>query len=176
MSRLEKYVKKAISLGVSEAKLIDVKNVVVGDWVRLKCQYGCGGYGQCLTCPPYSPPLEFTRKLLAEYKTGLLLQIKNISWKEEDKIFLRFKNIVADLERKIFLDGYHKAFGMTAGPCPFCRTCDTSQPCKHSRRARPAMEACGIDVYQTARNVGMTLEVVKSRESLCSYLSLILIE
>jgi predicted metal-binding protein len=174
--KLDSYLKKAISLGVSEAKLIDVKNVMVGEWVRLKCQYGCGGYGQCLTCPPYSPPPEFTRKLLADYKTGLLLQIRNISWKEDEKILLRFKNIIADLEREIFLDGYYKAFGMTAGPCLFCRTCDTSRVCKYPRRARPAMEACGIDVYQTARNAGMTLEVVKSRESLCSYLSLILIE
>jgi hypothetical protein len=38
------------------------------------------------------------------------------------------------------------------------------------------MEACGIDVYQTARNCGFSLDVVKSRDLPCSYISLILIE
>ena len=38
------------------------------------------------------------------------------------------------------------------------------------------MEACGIDVYQTARNNGLKLEVVQSTDSLCSFVSLILVE
>ena len=36
-------------------------------------------------------------------------------------------------------------------------------------------EACGIDVYQTARNNGFKLEVVKQEDACCSYISLILI-
>jgi len=38
---LEKYVNKARKSGVSKAKIINPENVVVGNWVRLKCQYGC---------------------------------------------------------------------------------------------------------------------------------------
>lgn len=176
MSNLDTYVKKAKSMGVSRAKIIDVKNVVVGNWVRMKCQFGCGGYGECLTCPPYSPTPELTKKMLDEYSQGLLMQIENIAPEDEDRVFKKIKKIVAGLEREIFLDGYYKAFGMTAGPCSFCRSCDLSKLCKHPYLARPSMEACGIDVYQTARNCGFSLEVVKSRDLPCSYISLILIE
>jgi predicted metal-binding protein len=176
MEKLEAYAKKAKSLGVSKAKIIESKTIVVGNWVRLKCQFGCGGYGECLTCPPYSPTPEFTEKLLGDYSQGLLMQIENISSRDEGRIFKKFRKIVADLEREIFLDGYYKALGMTAGPCSFCPICDTSKSCKHPRLARPSMEACGIDVYKTARNNGLSLQVVKSREFPCSYISLILIE
>ena len=89
---------------------------------------------------------------------------------------IHLDKIVADLEREIFLDGYFKVFGMAAGPCGLCQTCDTTKSCKYPDKARPAMEACGVDVYTTARNNGFKLEVVTSEDDLCSFLSLILIE
>ena len=176
MSKLEIYVKRAMLRGISKAKIIDVRKVVVGNWVRMKCQFGCGGYGECLTCPPCLPTPEFTKKMLDEYSQGLLMQIENILPAAEEKVFKKLRKTVAELEREIFLDGYYKAFGLTAGPCSLCRSCDLSKPCQHPRLARPSMEACGIDVYQTAENCGFSLEVVKSRDLPCSYISLILIE
>ncbi len=176
MTKLEAYLKRAKSMGVSRAIIMDVKNVAVGDWVRLKCQFGCGGYGGCLTCPPYSPTPEITKRMLGQYSKGLLMQIEDIVSEDEERVFRKFRKIVADLEREIFLDGYHKAFGMTAGPCSLCRSCDLTKLCKHPHLARPSMEACGIDVYETVRICGFSLEVVKSRELRCSYVSLVLIE
>ncbi len=176
MSTMNKYIDRALTMRVTKAKIIDVSSVVVGYWVRLKCQFGCGSYNTRLTCPPYSPTPEYTKKMLAEYSKGLLIQIEDIQAKKERKIRIKIEKIVADLEREIFLDGYYKAFGMAAGPCRLCRTCDTTQDCKYPERARPSMEACGIDVYQTARNNGLTLEVVTSEEACCSLVSLILIE
>lgn len=176
MLRLDTYAEKAKSLGVSKAKIIDTENVVVGNWVRLKCQFGCGGYGECLTCPPYSPTPEDTKKMIGEYSEGLLMQMENISLVTRSRLGDKLRNVVADLEREIFLDGYHKAFGMTAGPCRFCKPCETHRPCKYPNRARPSMEACGIDVYQTVRNCGFELEVVKVADCPYSYVSLILIE
>jgi predicted metal-binding protein len=52
---LEKYVELALAAGVSEAKIIPVSNVVTAEWVRLKCQFGCDGYGNGLCCPPRTP-------------------------------------------------------------------------------------------------------------------------
>ncbi len=104
------------------------------------------------------------------------MQMKEVDLNRESGAVLKFRNIVADLEREMFLDGHHKVFGMAAGPCEFCRRCEPGKGCKHPYEARPSMEACGIDVYQTARNNRIRLEVVKSEESLCSFLSLILIE
>ncbi len=175
MFELGTYAEKAKSLGLSRAEIIDTKNVVVGNWVRLKCQYGCGGYGQCLTCPPYSPTPDFTKKMISEYSKGLLMQTQKVVLVDRPRLGSKLRNIVAGLEREIFLDGYYKAFGMASGPCRFCKACDTQEPCKHPYRARPSMEACGIDVYQTAKNCGFELEVVKTEDSPYSYVGLILI-
>jgi len=176
MLKLGIYEEKAKSLGVSKAEIINTKNVVLGNWVRLKCQYGCDGYGGCLTCPPYSPTPDYTKKMIGEYSKGLLMQIENISIRNRPEMRSKLQKVVVHLEREIFLDGYYKAFGLFAGPCRFCETCDTDKDCKHSDKARPAMEACGIDVYQTARNCGFELEVVKTEDCLYSYIALILIE
>jgi predicted metal-binding protein len=176
MPKLDAYAEKAKSLGVSRAEIIDTRNVVVGNWVRLKCQYGCRRYGEYLTCPPYSPTPDYTKKMIGEYSRGLLMQIENISPVNRPKLGTELRKIVAGLEREIFLDGYYKAFGLSAGPCRLCKTCDTNGYCKHPYEARPAMEACGIDVYGTARNCGFELEVVKTEDFPYSYVGLILIE
>ena len=52
------YAEMAIEAGASGAKLVPADEVYCAEWVRLRCQYGCGGYGRCLTCPPYSPTPE----------------------------------------------------------------------------------------------------------------------
>src|SRR5512147_256757 len=58
---------------VKAAKIIRPADVATAHWVRLKCQFGCDGYGQCLTCPPYSPTPEEMRKVLDGYKRALLI-------------------------------------------------------------------------------------------------------
>jgi len=176
MSDLQKYAKKSLSMGITRAEIINTTTIIVANWVRLKCQFGCSGYGKRLTCPPFSPTPEYTQKMLGEYSKALLMQIENIPPGRESRISRKLKSIVSDLEREIFLDGNYKAFGMTSGPCHFCRTCDVNKGCKYTDRARPAMEACGIDVYQTMRNNGFKLEVVRSEDDCCSYNGVILIE
>jgi predicted metal-binding protein len=176
MLPVERFAKKAKTLGASQAKVIDPKTVAVGHWVRLKCQYGCGAYGTCLSCPPYSPTPAYTASMLSEYRKALLVQFADVNLKRGAGAILKLRRMVGSLEREFFLEGYYKAFGMASGPCEFCRQCDLTKACKHPYEARPSMEACGIDVYQTARNNGLRLEVVQSTDSLCSFVSLILVE
>jgi predicted metal-binding protein len=175
MITLNKYVKKALQYGAEEAKIIDTKNIVTGNWVRLKCQYGCDGFGKRLTCPPFSPTPEYTKKMVSEYKKALILSYHSKPGQERAQR-RKMHKAVAKLEREIFLDGYYKAFGMVAGPCRLCIPCDVNKTCKFTEIARPAMEACGIDVYQTARNSGIKLEVAKSTKDISKYCCLILIE
>ena len=74
-SSLKKLCEKAVSLGAEEAKPIRTNIIFVRDWVHLKCQYGCGGYGRNLTCPPYSPTPDVTQRILKEYEWGILMKI-----------------------------------------------------------------------------------------------------
>jgi len=45
MVKLEDFCRKAIELGATKAKIIKAEDVIVADWVRLKCQSGFGGCG-----------------------------------------------------------------------------------------------------------------------------------
>jgi predicted metal-binding protein len=175
---MRKYLNKAEKLGVSWAKLIHPKNVVVAEWVGIKCQYGCGRYGTCLTCPPFSPTPEYTKRMLEHYSKALIMiyDIHPQPKETERRQRRKMRKDIASLEREAFLDGNYKAFGMASGPCNLCRTCDTTQPCKFEDLARPSMEACGIDVYATLADVGYKLEVVKSHDQLCHYCGLILVD
>jgi len=60
--------KKTLQLGAKDCKIINVKTIRTAAWVRFKCQYGCSGYGECLTCPPYSPKPEETQDILNCFK------------------------------------------------------------------------------------------------------------
>ena len=66
----------ALELGAKDARLIKAGDVVVRDWVRLKCRYGCSGYGKRLTCPPYSPTPDEFRRVLEGYGWAMLLKYR----------------------------------------------------------------------------------------------------
>ena len=166
-TRLSKYVEMALEAGASDAKLIAPEDVSTAEWVRLRCQYGCGMYGRCLTCPPHSPTPEQTRRVLDEFSTAVLIHSDG----EADVC-----EIATTIEREAFLDGHYKAFGFHAGPCQSCDECDTSAPCRNPSLARPAMEAAGIDVFATAHAAGLPLEVARTRRCPQNYYSLVLIE
>lgn len=176
MTKLKVYKARALKMGAEQALIIPAQAVVTRPWVRLKCQYGCGCYNRRLTCPPFSPTPDYTQKLLQGYKTGIFFTYSARSEKEEVRLRRRMRRSLARLEREIFLDGYYRAFGMAAGPCNLCRTCNITSPCKYPEIARPAMEACGIDVYQTAKNVGIQLRVVRTPDEPATYCCLILVE
>jgi predicted metal-binding protein len=160
-----KYIKRAKELGAKQAKVISAKTIVAAEWVRLKCKFGCGGYGQCLTCPPYAPTPDETRRALGYYKYALLVHGNE---------YTDIHGIIPVLEREIFLDGYFKAFGMGAGPCELCATCTKS--CRHPDKTRPSLEACGIDVFTTVRSNGFPIKVLKTQSCRGNYYGIVLIE
>ena len=160
---------KALKLGAGEAKIIKASSIKTGAWVRNKCQFGCSGFGESLTCPPYSPTPEETQKVLDFYKKAILIHCQSGTKRD-------ISEIVVEIEKEAFLSGFYKAFGMGAGPCRFCSSCNLKKWCLHPEETRPSMEACGIDVYKTSRNNGFTLEVVTSTRCKANYFGLVLIE
>jgi predicted metal-binding protein len=172
MKPVEIYCKKALEMGIDGAKTIAPQSVVTAEWVRMKCQFGCPGFGMRLSCPPYSPTPEVTRKVIDSYEKTILLH-RRLKKGERSK---GFNEIIVHLEIEMFLDGYYKAWSMRSGPCRLCNECDLTGPCKHGYVARPSMEACGIDVFKTARDNGFPINVVQSREEERNTFGLILVE
>ena len=163
---LRRLCESARGLGAAGAKVIDPASVVTATWVRLKCQYGCSGYGRRLTCPPYSPDPATTRTMLSEYGHAILVHARGGT---------DVKEVVVALEREAFLAGHYKAFAMGAGPCRLCPECDVTGPCRNNDRARPCMEASGIDVFQTARTNGFEIKVLTSHECTGNHYGLVLV-
>lgn len=156
----------ARKMGGREARLISPADVFTPGWVRLKCQYGCDVYGRCLTCPPFSPKPEETRKILDGYKKVLLVHFRPDA---------EVKKIMVKLEREVFLQGFYRAFALGAGPCYLCKTCNLKQ-CRYPDKARPSMESAGIDVFATARKAGFPIEVLDSYDCRPNYYGLLLVE
>ena len=154
--------------GVIEARIISPAVVVTAAWVKMKCRFGCDGYGQCLVCPPFTPTAEEMRRVLDGYRRAILIHFRPRA---------AVARAIAGLEREIFLKGAWKAFGLEAGPCPFCRTCPVEEGwCRHPELARPAMEACGIDVFSTVKKAGFPIDVVRTRRQVPDYYGLILVD
>jgi len=154
--------------GVNGACIISPGDVETAAWVRLKCRFGCDGYGQTLVCPPYTPTAQQMREVLDSYRRAVLIH------------FIHEAHVTAtivELERDFFLRGAWKVFGIGAGSCSLCKECNLEQQfCRNPDRTRPAMEACGIDVFSTAKKAGFPIEVVRTKSQCPNYYGLILID
>jgi len=172
-SNLGKYLDLAKEKGADHAIVVETSSVFTAPWVRMKCQYGCSAYGLRLTCPPHTPDHDRTRQMLDSYSRAILL---HYHWVKGYNVVNTLNDTVVDLETILFLDGFYKAFGMGCGFCTRCGKCDITGKCVHPERARPSMESCGIDVYQTARVSGLPIEVVRDHQQERDVYGLILIE
>jgi predicted metal-binding protein len=177
----EIYCKKALQMGMDGAKVIEPRSIATAEWVRMKCQFGCPMFGQRLTCPPHAPTPDVTRKIIDSYQEAILLhrKVEKEEWAErsdENRLRLEFQKAVVGLEIEIFLDGYYKAWSMGSGYCRLCKKCDPKGFCRHGFEARPAMEACGIDVFKTARDNGFHIDVVRTPEDNMNLFGVVLIE
>jgi len=125
-----------------DLKPIPTEIVVVADWVRWKCRYGCKAYGKHLSCPPYTPTPDETKRLLSEYRYAVIARFEA---KPDQKLLpkhlhhalwnslTRLHKTIYELERKAFLYGYYKAFGMGAMPCTLCETCVVEEMLKNDQ-------------------------------------------
>ncbi|HVN23178.1 MAG TPA: DUF2284 domain-containing protein [Syntrophorhabdales bacterium] len=170
--RFAPYTKIALEKGIDHAVVVETSRVFTAPWVRMKCQYGCAGYGASLCCPPKTPTPDEMRKILDSYASGILLhrQIKR-----GDRLSERLTETAVTLERTLFLDGYYKAWALGSGPCGGCKTCNM-KACVHSDEARPSMEGCGIDVFATARGYKLPIKVVKDHNDVRNSYALVLVE
>lgn len=158
----------AVTAGFRRAVPIPAEKIVTAPWVRLKCRYGCRGFGKGLQCPPNGRDDIETKRLLNSYKWALLL--------EGTPPGRQFHQRLLDIEKKAFLSGLHKAFVLGAGPCTVCDKCPGEGACSRGDLARPSMEASGIDVYETAKAADLYLAPVKEKRQYVKYIGLLLLE
>ena len=178
------FLTTACELGATGAQVFDAALIVVDERVRLKCNVPvCKNYNVCLMCPPNVMPLDEFRNVLARFQKALIVQIAydvpdwmlerihaaedlatlytdDVYLKGWDQTYLVAKNtldkIAARLEADAFKKGLKFATAFSAGKCTLCEACaGVGNRCRNPYKARPSMEAMGIDVGETARNAGL---------------------
>ena len=162
--------------GASRCKVIASNRVVVRDDAMAHGD-GCRCAPGNLMDPPFAPtPAEF-RPWLANFTSVLVLQVDHRSngfrqgeagwacrlksvreggdYETLHAAWLNLHNAVMWSERELFRLGYYLSVGFGALTCTLCPTCDVSQLCKRPYRARPSIEAVGVDVDTTLRELDM---------------------
>ncbi len=123
--------------GLTDYKWIDPKEIVVAQWVRVKCKFGCPNYGRKAACPPNTLSVPECERFFKEYKHAVLFHIQ-VQFDIPENRFAWYKKMtlkLSRLEQKVFLSGFEKAFFLLFGGCLLCKECKRwSGPCAISRK------------------------------------------
>lgn len=159
---LEKLLALLKKKGASEARVIPAGHIVIDERVRLKCQIPlCDSFGRNLMCPPFLPGIPQFREALARYESGIIVQVRSSLKDTKGDPYLparQLHDIINKGEKYAFKSGSRFALGLIGGCCRLCETCvaaDSGRACRHPFKARPSMEAMGIDVQATAEKAGL---------------------
>ncbi|MBN1815480.1 MAG: DUF2284 domain-containing protein [Anaerolineae bacterium] len=172
---LARYRELALVLGATATAVIPAGDVIVDERVRLKCLVPrCLRAGETPNCPPNAPDLDLIRRAFSRYSWAVLFKcdvgpIEDYApgagkTEAEKRRVLSFhrpgSDVVYGLERRAYKDGYHLAMGFGGGSCKdylcqgmLCQFLDSGR-CRFPHRARPAMEAMGIDVIALVNKAG----------------------
>lgn len=149
--------------GYDDYQWIDPKGIVVAQWARMKCMFGCKNYGKCGTCPPNTPSVSESKDFFRGYKTGVVFHFaKRVDRPEDRFAWTREVNKkLLELEREVFLSGYYKAFLLFMDSCNLCESCPgVREKCQNPKLARPTPESMAVDVYETVRKIGYPIDVL----------------
>ena len=142
---------------------IDAQKIVIAQWVRMKCMFGCMEYGKSGSCPPNVPSVAECERFFRDYSEAVIFHFEKKVQKPEDRYaWTRQVNTkLLKLEREVFLAGYPKAFLLFMDTCYLCNDCTGSRTkCLNKKLARPTPEALAVDVYSTVKQVGYPIEVI----------------
>lgn len=175
---LKKYCSLAMELGVDDVQSIIPGDIPVDDRVVMKCSIPkCFGYGTSANCPPHCLKPDETRKILTKYRRAVLFKCNvppavivrdRATINERVEAYKKIFNIVNTIESAAFYDGYYLSVGFAAGSCKstYCHNVECSvldgEKCRFSLKARPSMEAVGIDCYRMATMLGWDIYPIGS--------------
>jgi predicted metal-binding protein len=160
-------------------KIIDAKDIVVSNWVRLKCMFGCSGYGKNGCCPPNVPSVAECQAFFSEYNKAAIFHLqKSVNKPEERYTWSREMNKkLLKIEKDVFLAGWHKVFLLFMDECRLCDKCSGSRlDCKNPREARPSPESFSVDLFATVKKHGYPIEVLDDYKQMMNRYAFLMIE
>jgi len=181
---MDQTVKKEIELiigkhGYSDFKWMNPKDMVVAQWVRMKCMFGCNEYGHNASCPPNVPSVRECSEFFNNYTDGIIFHFTKKVEKPEDRFAWTRKvnGALLKLEKEVFLSGYHKTFLLFMDSCNLCDSCTGIRiECRSPKSARPTPESMGVDVFATVGNYNYPIEVLPDYSRVMDRYAFLLIE
>lgn len=161
---------RALELGL-RAYTLETKYIEVENRTRLKCAYGCRGYGKRLSCPPHVMDIDEFRKILKEYNRSLLL-IEEYDMSNEPDILKAWSHLrresfhrMLELEYLAFRQGFTYTQLLRPGACNECEIC--AEKCRKPEFRRFPPEAVGINVEKAMDLVGEKLVFCDASDVKC---------
>jgi predicted metal-binding protein len=165
--------------GLADYRWIDPSVILVAEWVRLKCEFGCPHYGRAAACPPNTPEVDACRRFFAEYREALIFhfQVTETALEARHAWSARTSQSLVALERDVFLAGYPKAFALFTDACHLCEECVPHRSaCLQPALARPPATAMGVDVFSTARSAGYSVQVLTDPTAPVDYFAFLMVD
>jgi len=165
--------------GFTDYRWLDPAEIVVAEWVRMKCLYGCRDYGKNAACPPNAPSVAECARFFREYKRAAVFHFaKTVERPDDRHAWGREVNLdLLNLEGDVFKAGFVKAFLLFFDSCGICPECSGSRTsCKEPKLARPVPEALAVDVFSTVRKLGYPIEVLSEYDQEMNRYAILLID
>jgi predicted metal-binding protein len=165
--------------GFTDFKWVKPENIVVAQWVRMKCAFGCPDYGRSAVCPPNLPTVAECRQFFDEYNNAVIFHLEKRVDKPEDRKpwSAQVYRDLLKVERLVFLAGHQKAFMLPIDSCSLCADCPGERTkCRQPRQARPTPEGMAIDVFSTARQCGFPIDVLKDYTDMMNRYAILMVE
>ncbi len=144
-----------------EIKEISSNDIPFSESVVDACRANrCGMYGKTWTCPPGVGELSVLEKKIKNYRRAVVFSCK---YDLEDSFDFegmtdgqkKAKKTLTEILKSLANDKVpYMALGCEG--CNLCEKCTyPDAPCRHPSLAVPSVEACGINVVELSKNIGM---------------------
>jgi predicted metal-binding protein len=165
---MEKYIRLAKEVKMVNSMIISPKDIYFDIRAILKCRWGCEDFSpESIRCQTWDTTYPERVEMIKRYDHILFVHSHDAR---------ELSNAVLEIERAAFLDGYYFAFAIRA--CNLCKVCSVRQGehCPTPDKVRPCDSIFGIDVYKTARNLGLPCEVLQNREDIQNRYGFVLLD
>jgi len=139
---------------------ISFEQIVFEERVKLNCFY-CSRYGNNWKCPPNIPLLDYP-KILSEYSNIAIVSISIDINSNFEKVRSETTNILHKsllmLEKYMWDNNNSLSASFIGGSCKLCKDGCGIDKCNQQKLARIPLEAIGINVVETLKNIGVNIK------------------
>ena len=159
----EDLIRAIESLGAYRAAWVEGDKIALSASFRDACaQNSCGAYGKYWVCPPACGEIDTLMARVRFFNQAILYEsVGHFEDSFDIDGMIAARRAHSALSRRIEeeLRGFlpPERLHLSVGGCDLCKACTYPEglPCRFPDKALLSLEACGVDVYQTAKAAGL---------------------